>query len=152
MGKSIVDELIASQEPRFELPRPATHPELIAAAMMAAGHMKAADLGVGLGIALGQRSLLDAGARGSAAAAAGRRRPGRSVGAEYRLGDAQGGSDRGGGARAHRRPGSRSRQDRSHALSVLWAGVPRRVTGKFRLPSHAPATQTAIVLGNPQIC
>jgi hypothetical protein len=49
MGKSIVDELIASQEPRFELPHPATHSELIAATMMAAGHMKAADLKANLG-------------------------------------------------------------------------------------------------------
>jgi hypothetical protein len=49
VGKSIVAELIASQEPRFELPHPATHPELIAAAMMAAGHIGAADLGVNLG-------------------------------------------------------------------------------------------------------
>ena len=52
MGKSIVDELIASQEPRFELPHPATRPELIAAAIMAAGHTRAADLGVGLGMHL----------------------------------------------------------------------------------------------------
>ena len=52
MGKSIVDELIASPEPHCDLPRPATYPELIAAAMMVAGHRKAGDLGVSLGIHL----------------------------------------------------------------------------------------------------
>ena len=52
MGESLVDELVASQEPRFELPHPATHPELIAAAMMTEGHLRAADLGIGLGMHL----------------------------------------------------------------------------------------------------
>ena len=52
MGKSIVDELVASQEPHYDLPRPATYAELIAAAMMAEGHRKAADLKVALGNAL----------------------------------------------------------------------------------------------------
>jgi hypothetical protein len=35
--------------PRYDLPRPATYPELIAAVMMAEGHLKAAELGADLG-------------------------------------------------------------------------------------------------------
>ena len=41
--------LLCSPRPAYDLPRPATHHELIAAAMMVAGHLKAASMGVGLG-------------------------------------------------------------------------------------------------------
>ena len=59
MGRSVVDELIVSPEPHYDLPRPATYPEFIAAAMMVAGHGKAGDLGV-LSVSTSQRSPLDA--------------------------------------------------------------------------------------------
>ena len=41
--------MFGAPSPRFDLPRPATNPELIAAVMMVEGHLKAADLGVSLG-------------------------------------------------------------------------------------------------------
>jgi len=42
-------EYLQTPEPRYALPIPATNPELIAAVMMAEGHLKAADLKVDLG-------------------------------------------------------------------------------------------------------
>ena len=42
-------EHLQTPEPRYILPTPATYPELIAAVMMAEGHLKAADLKVDLG-------------------------------------------------------------------------------------------------------
>jgi hypothetical protein len=41
--------MFGAPSPRFDLPRPATNPELIAAVMMVEAHLKAADLGVNLG-------------------------------------------------------------------------------------------------------
>jgi hypothetical protein len=41
--------MLGAPAPRYDLPRPATNPELIAAVMMVEGHLKAAELGVSLG-------------------------------------------------------------------------------------------------------
>ena len=41
--------MFGAPSPRFDLPRPATDPELIAAVMMVEAHLKSADLGVSLG-------------------------------------------------------------------------------------------------------
>jgi hypothetical protein len=41
--------MFGAPSPRFDLPSPATNPELIAAVMMIEGHLKAAELGLGLG-------------------------------------------------------------------------------------------------------
>jgi hypothetical protein len=125
--------------PRYVLPRPSTGAELVAAVMMVEGHLKAADLGVNLGTHLTDALfwLREPESRLRQRLVGGR--SGRSIRTEDRGGDAPGGSDRGGGARAHRRPGTSSRQDRSDALSVLRAGVSRRVMANFAFPTtHQP--------------
>jgi hypothetical protein len=50
LARSIL--MFGSPPPRYDLPCPATHPELLAAVMMAEGHLRAADLGVSLGESL----------------------------------------------------------------------------------------------------
>ena len=41
--------MFGSSSPRYDLPRPATGPELVAAVMMVEAHLAAADLGINLG-------------------------------------------------------------------------------------------------------